>query len=132
MDDHRSLMQLDASATGADRGRILAHLFDVGRTTVLSDNGRPIGYAVERAFGLGSVVGPIVAPSEPDAIALFNASALPDFVRVDRPMEAELLGRHLEACELHGDEMSDLMVLGAWPSTPGPARIFAMAGHAWG
>lgn len=132
IDDQRSLMQLDASATGADRGRILAHLFEVGHTTVLAVDGQPTGFAVERAFGLGSVVGPIVAPSELDAIALFNACARPGFVRVDRPIEAELLGRHLEGCELEGEEVSDEMVLGAWPPTQGPARIFAMAGHAWG
>ena len=132
VDDHPGLMRLDARAMGADRERILAHLFEVGETAVLAEDGQPIGFAVERAFGLGSVVGPIVAPSELDAIALFNASARPGFVRVDRPIEDALLGEHLEACELAGGEVSDVMVLGAWSSTRGPARVFSMAGHAWG
>lgn len=106
-------MQLDAGAMGADRDRILAHLFEVGQTIVLTDNGLPTGFAVERAFGLGSVVSPIVAPSEQDAIALFNASTRPGFVRVDRPIGDELLGKHLKACELEGDEVSDVMVRSA-------------------
>ena len=91
-----------------------------------------VGYAVERPFGLGSVVGPIVAASETDAIALFNASVRPGFVRVDRPMEAALFGQHLTNCGLAGDEVSDVMVLGEWPALSGPAHVFAMAGHAWG
>jgi Acetyltransferase (GNAT) domain len=37
------------------------------------ENGTVVGYAIERAFGHGSVVGPVVAATEPDAIAFFNA-----------------------------------------------------------
>ena len=131
-DDHERLSQLDHMAVGARRGDILAHLFQAGHTRVLSHQGEIVGYAVERPFGLGSVVGPIVAASETDAIALFNASVRPGFVRVDRPMEAALFGQHLTNCGLAGDEVSDVMVLGEWPALSGPAHVFAMAGHAWG
>lgn len=131
-DDYACLMTLDHSAMGADRGPILRHLFALGQTIVLSDSGQAVGFAVERRFGLGSVVGPIVAPSERDAIALFNASARPGFVRVDRPMEAALFGQHLGDCGLEGDEVSDVMMLGGWPAESESVRVFAMAGHAWG
>lgn len=131
-DDYTCLMKLDHSAMGADRGQVLRHLFEVGQTTVLSDKGQAVGFAVERTFGLGSVVGPIVASSELDAIALFNASARPGFVRVDRPMEAALLGQHLHDCGLEGDEVSDVMALGNRPADHESMRSFAMAGHAWG
>ena len=131
-DDYARLMKLDHSAMGADRGAILRHLFEHGQTTILSDSGQAIGFAVSRRFGPGSVVGPIVAPSERDAIALFKASARPGFVRVDRPMEAARLGQHLDGCGLEGDEVSDVMVLGAWPAESESVQAFAMAGHAWG
>jgi GNAT superfamily N-acetyltransferase len=131
-DDYARLMKLDHSAIGADRGPILRHLFEHGQTVILSDSGRAIGFAVARRFGLGLVVGPIVAPSERDAIALFKASARPGFVRVDRPMEATRLGQHLDACGLEGDEVSDVMVLGEWPAESESVQAFAMAGHAWG
>lgn len=131
-DDHARLSQLDHLAVGAARGDILTHLFQAGTARVLRGQGEIVGYAVERPFGLGTVVGPIVAPSEADAIALFKASARPGFVRVDRPMQAALFGQHLTDCGLAGDEVSDVMVLGEWPALCGPAHIFAMAGHAWG
>ena len=130
--DQARLMKLDHSAMGADRGPILSHLFATGRTIVLCDGGQAIGFAIERRFGLGSVVGPIVAPSEQDAIALFNASARPGFLRVDRPMEADRLGHHLNACGLEGDEVSDVMALGEWPAESESVQAFGMAGHAWG
>lgn len=130
--DLERVAEIDANALGADRREILAHLHDAGRTSVLVEAGRLTGYAVQRPFGFGTVVGPIVANSEEDAIALFDASAAPGFVRVDRPSEALLLGRHLEKAGLMGDESSGVMTLGTWPACSGPARIYAMAGHAWG
>jgi GNAT superfamily N-acetyltransferase len=130
--DHAAMLELDAGAMGADRAQLLKRLFESGRTLVISHEGRVTGYAVEHTFGLGAVVGPIVAASERDAVALFRAIAPPGFVRVDRPMSADLLGRHLTECGLTGDVASDVMLLGDWPPTSGPARIFAMAGHAWG
>lgn len=131
-DDHEAMVELDAGAMGADRTALLKRLFETGRTLVISHEGQATGYAVEHTFGLGAVVGPIVAASEPDAVALFSAIAPPGFVRVDRPMSAVLLGRHLIQCGLPGDVASDVMLLGDWPPASGPARIFAMAGHAWG
>jgi hypothetical protein len=85
-----------------------------------------------RAFGRGSVVGPVVATTEPDAIALFNATARPGFMRVDRPSDAADFGRHLTACGLALDSESPAMVRGDWPAATGPQRIYALAGHALG
>jgi hypothetical protein len=78
------------------------------------------------------VVGPVVAATEPDAIALFNATARPGFVRVDRASEAAIFGRHLTACGLVLDGESPAMLRGEWPASTAPQRIYALAGHALG
>src|SRR5437763_6997325 len=99
-EDRSAVLCLDAAAFGVLRPAVLDDLLAVGRAFVLVEDGRVTGYAVERAFGRGSVIGPVVAATEPDAIALFNAAARPGFVRVDRLLEAANFGRHLAACGL--------------------------------
>jgi hypothetical protein len=91
-----------------------------------------VGYAIERAFGRGSVVGPVIAATEPDAIALFNAAARPGFVRVDRASEAANFGRHLTACGLTADGEFPAMLRGDWPASTATQRIYALASHALG
>lgn len=131
-EDHAALVRLDAGAFGVERRAALDHLLAVGRAAVIVENGAVTGYAIERAFGRGSVVGPIVAASEDDAAALFDAVVRPGFVRVDRPSQAPHLGRHLAACGLALDSESPVMLLGDWPAPSGPQRIHALASHALG
>ena len=114
------------------RGGVLDHLLAVGRAFVLVENGTVVGYAIERTFGHGSVVGPVVAATEPDAIALFNAVARPGFVRVDRASEAANFGRHLTACGLTPDSELPAMLRGDWPAAAAAQRIYALASHALG
>jgi predicted N-acetyltransferase YhbS len=130
--DRSAVRRLDAAAFGVPRSAVLDHLLSVGRAFVLVDNGRVVGYAMERAFGRGSVVGPVVAATEPDAIALFNSAARPGFVRVDRPSDAVDFGRHLTACGLTPDSGSPAMLRGDWPASSAPQRIYALASHALG
>lgn len=130
--DLGAILRVDADATGLDRTGVLRHLISVGHTAVLTDGEAVTGYAVERAFGRGSVIGPIVAPTEHDAIALFDALAAPGFVRVDRAVSATALGRHLDACGLALDSESAAMVLGDWPVDHNPPRLHALASHALG
>lgn len=130
--DLTAILRVDAEATGLDRAQVLRHLMGVGRTAVLADGEAVAGYAVERAFGCGSVIGPIVAPAEADAIALFDALAAPGFVRVDRAAGATALGRHLASRGLALDSESAAMVLGGWPAALTPPRLFALASHALG
>ena len=82
--------------------------------------------------GLGHVLGPLVARNDDDAEALFTATARPGVLRVDRLVEAENLGRFLEARDLPVHEITHSMVRGAPPKGGGEGRIFSMAGHAWG
>ena len=58
-------------------------------------NDQVTGYAIARPFGLGHVLGPLVARNDDDAEALFTATARPGVLRVDRLVETENLGRFL-------------------------------------
>jgi GNAT superfamily N-acetyltransferase len=131
-EDRSAVLRLDAAALGVPRPAILDNLLAVGRAFVLVENGRVTGYAVERAFGHGSVVGPVVTTTEADAIALFDAAARPGFLRVDRPLDAPSFGRHLTACGLVLDSESPAMLRGDWPAATATQRIYALASHALG
>jgi hypothetical protein len=131
-EDRSAVLCLDAAAFGVPRPAVLEHLMAVGRTFVLIENGGVIGYAIERAFGHGSVVGPVVAATEPEAIALFNAAARPGFVRVDRASEAANLGQHLTACGLAPNSELTAMLRGDWPASTARQRIYALGSHALG
>jgi GNAT superfamily N-acetyltransferase len=131
-DDQPAVLCLDAAAFGVPRSAVLEHLMAVGRAFVLVENGGAVGYAIERSFGHGSVVGPVVAAAESDAITLFNAAARPGFVRVDRLSQATNFGRHLTTCGLTADGEFPVMMRGDWPASTGPQRIYALASHALG
>jgi GNAT superfamily N-acetyltransferase len=132
-EDIAAITGLDAGAFGVDRTDALGALMDVGRTVVLTDGRRVTGYAVTRRFGHGSVIGPIVAAREDQAIALFKALAQPGFIRVDCPTDASDLSRHLTACGLTAiGADSPIMVRGDWTPPTAPHRIFALSSHALG
>lgn len=130
--DLLEILRVDAEATGLHRADMLRRLLGDGSAAVLVERGGVTGYAIERPFGRGSVIGPIVAPAEADAIALFDALARPGFVRVDRVSTAGGLGAHLAARGLALDSECPAMVLGDWPAEVAPPRLFALASHALG
>lgn len=130
--DYPNILALDHSATGLHRHRILKHLFQVGRTWVLSKNEQLDGYAIERDFGKGYVVGPIIAGTQSDAVALFRASAPSGFVRVDIPQCCHQLASELQRSGLTCVDVGDEMCRGEPFRTHGTQRIIAMSGHAWG
>jgi len=131
-EDLNEIVALDANVTGFDRSPMIAEMFNAGSATLLRTNDQITGYAITRPFGLGHVLGPLVARNDDDAEALFSATARPGVLRVDRPIETENLGRFLEARDLPGHEITHSMARGAPPKSGGQGRIFSMAGHAWG
>ena len=126
------LDRIDAAAFGTGRRPILDDLMIAGRTAVLVDGGDIAGYAIERPFGRGTVIGPVVARDEDGAIALFDALAQPGFLRVDLPTDAPRFAAHVSAAGLAFDSASPVMTLGAVPAPAGPQRIYALASHALG
>ena len=68
--DLARLVELDRSAYGADRSALLARLLDVSKGVALLREGRIQAFALCRPFGRGHVVGPVVAETDDDAIAV--------------------------------------------------------------
>ncbi len=103
--DFDAIAALDAAAFGADRRRILARFRATSEVVVAETDGAIDGFAFERAFGRGRLIGPLVATCDRVAISLVadRLEAHPGaFVRIDlahvagRPIAAaspEALGR---------------------------------------
>jgi GNAT superfamily N-acetyltransferase len=133
-DDAAALERLDAAATGARRGRLLAAIAAVGRGTVLMRADRPVGFAFARASGRGTVVGPVAAPDAEAALSLIAAAALPHagtFVRVDVRADAGL-GPGLAALGLVRVDGATTMVWGTTAAMPGDGTGYAVANQAFG
>ena len=133
--DHAALSTLDAAAFGADRSALMCRLLADGEAWVVDRAGQPAGFAVLRAFGRGMIIGPIVAPSEDEAIALVAAAArtAPSGVlRVDIPAEAERLAGWLTVAGLPAIDTVTIMMRGNWPAAQKGLRRFGLALQAWG
>jgi GNAT superfamily N-acetyltransferase len=130
--DRSILLTLDAAAFGAPRA-VLEPLFEAGRTMVLESVGRITGFAVRRRFGRGDVVGPVIAASEEDAIALVAACAqVPGFLRLDIPVGATRLADWLTRTGMPAVDAVTAMVRGALLPRAPSVRIFALASQALG
>ncbi len=84
--DPATLAALDEAATGMDRGPLIGALLNAGTGVVLDQDGTPTGFAVLRRFGIGQVIGPVVAPDPAGAQALighFLAANPGQFIRID-------------------------------------------------
>jgi len=133
--DYAALCALDAVAFGADRSTLLRRLLASGEAWLVEQAGRPAGFAVLRAFGRGTIIGPIVASHEDDAMALVAAAtkAAPTGVlRVDIDAEAERLAAWLTAAGLPAVDTVTIMQRGSWPATGRSPRRFGLALQAWG
>lgn len=126
-DDQPALMALDAQATGHARPRFLtAWLSGDGQlreTRVLTTEGEIAGFATWRACAIGTKIGPVIAPSVSDALALIAdiAALRPDGpLIVDVPEANTALRRELEQAGFTIPFSTARMYRGPAPET-GPA-----------
>ncbi|HEY6431900.1 MAG TPA: GNAT family N-acetyltransferase, partial [Acetobacteraceae bacterium] len=87
------LAKLDQEANGMDRAALITALIAAGNSIVLDRDGSAIGFAVLRRFGIGHMIGPVIAPDETRARVLighFLASHPGQFLRVDVPAPGTL------------------------------------------
>ena len=87
------LAKLDREANGMDRSALITALIAGGNSIVLDRDGSAIGFAVLRRFGIGHMIGPVIAPDETRARVLighFLASYPGQFLRIDVPEEGAL------------------------------------------
>ncbi|MCF1465335.1 GNAT family N-acetyltransferase [Agrobacterium vitis] len=89
-EDLPEIAALDEIAFGANRQRWLGNLLPLSEGVVLLRAGKIVAFALSRPFGRGHVVGPVVAASDEDAIA------------VTRPHVARHQGRFLRLDTRHG------------------------------
>lgn len=86
--DDAALADLASRASGIPRHTVLKHLLDVANCVAIDRYDELIGFAALRKFGLGYVIGPVVAPDAERAKALiahWAGSYAGSFVRVDVP-----------------------------------------------
>jgi GNAT superfamily N-acetyltransferase len=133
--DEAAVRALDAAALTAERRAVLDALLSVSEGTVVERGGEVVGFALCRRFGRGHVVGPVVAASEADAVALVAPHAAAHagrFLRLDTQEAEGPFRAYLEACGLPLFDTATSMSLGRDRAPEGPARIYGLASHSLG
>jgi len=121
--DNAALADLASRASGFPRGTVLKHLLEVAHCVAIDLYDDLIGFAALRRYGLGYVIGPVVAPDLHRARALiahWAGSYAGSFVRVDVPGEHQLSPWLTEMGMLQVDKTVPVMVRGE-PPRPDPA-----------
>lgn len=129
--DPARLAVLDREATGMDRRALIGALLQVGTGVVLENEGTAEGFAILRRFGIGQVIGPVVAPDAAGAQALigyFLVANPGQFMRIDVAEETGFAPR-LRKLGLADAGGAVRMVRGAREERP---RAFALASQAFG
>lgn len=132
--DLPALASLAAGALGVPRDEVLAHLLEVGAGVLLEKEGQPLGFSMIRPFGLGHMIGPVVAPDAARAQALighWTTSHAGGIVRVDVSGDSEL-GPWVESLGLALAGPSVRMLRGAPPVPDGRLRQYAILNQAMG
>ncbi|MBX5086134.1 GNAT family N-acetyltransferase [Rhizobium lentis] len=117
------IADLDRVAFGTDRRLLLARLMASSKGVVLVRGGRIEAFSLCRRFGRGHVVGPVVASSDADAIAVVHPHAVEHagaFLRLDTREKGGIFGDFLSRCGLAIYDMVTTMSLGEpWLPNPG-------------
>lgn len=136
--DRNSLLRLDRAAIGHDRSAVLETLLPASQGYVLVRNEEIVAFALCRPFGRGHVIGPVVAATEDDAIAVscqHVEAYAGSFLRADTPACNTAFTNFLVANGMQIHDSATSMGLGRAPYMPvvpgGPRRI-TLASHALG
>lgn len=135
--DLPDLLALDAKATGTDRAALLALLLGESEGYVLGRGGKLKAYALARPFGRGTVIGPVIAGDDADAIAVVRPhlqSRIGTFARLDTGQSDGAFAQFLLMGGLTTFDTVTRMSLGrAWSlSSQPPNRIYAIAAQTIG
>lgn len=137
-EDYESLLRLDHAANGYDRSAVFRRLAPESTGHALVRNDEIVAFALCRRFGRGHVIGPVVAATEDDAIAVslpHVAAHAGSFLRADTPASNTAFTNFLVAngMQIH-DTVTSMGLKSASfkPVKPeGPRRI-ALASQALG
>lgn len=137
-DELPQVTELDETAFGADRGPLLKRLLSHSQSVALIRNGRIKAFSFCRPFGRGHVIGPIVAATDEDAIAVVRphvAAHKGTFLRIDTREKRGSFFGFLAHCGLSVFDTVTTMSLGRkWPPTAeGDApKSYGLASHTLG
>lgn len=132
--DRSAIIALDAAAYGADRAPVFERLFPISEGTVIERAGQVVGFALCREFGRGHQIGPVVAETEEDAIALIRphvAAHQGNFVRMDTRAEEGPLRRFLVDTGIGLYDTVTTMTLGDVPA-PDTVTTYGLVNQALG
>lgn len=133
--DHDAIIALDQQAFGQDRTPILQALLARSEGLVIERDGRLEGLSLMRHFGRGRVIGPIVAASDRDALALtgpFVAAHQGKFLRVDTREATGPFRDFLQHAGIVHHDTVQRMSLEPFPLPAGPARTYGLVNQALG
>lgn len=133
--DFAAIHVADTAAMGIARPDVLERLLAVSTGTVVERDGQVTGFALCRKFGRGHVVGPMVAETEQDAIALvapFVQAMEGQFLRLDTRQPDGPFREFLVDCGIRHHDTVTRMALGPVPVASGPAQTFALVNQALG
>ncbi|MEF0941426.1 GNAT family N-acetyltransferase [Rhizobium sp. BR 362] len=140
--DHTEIAALDLAAYGADRMPVLARLLNVSKGLALIRDGRIVAFSLCRRFGRGHVIGPVVAASDEEAIAVVRphvADHAGSFLRIDTRQQSGAFPQFIAQSGLPVyDTVTSMSMRRAWlqgdgaqPSGGGPL-IYGLASQALG
>ena len=133
--DEAALRALDGAAYGAVRARVLDALLPLSTGTVALKGGAVCGFALQRDFGKGVVIGPVVAEDDTMAKALIapliraNAGT---FMRLDTPVDSKDFVAFLENSGLAAFDTVTEMRIGPHRRATEGAVIYGLASHSLG
>jgi hypothetical protein len=122
-------------STGMPRATVIKHLLSVADTVAIDLYGELIAFAALRKFGLGYVIGPVVAPDANRAKALiahWAGTHAGSLVRVDVPGSSGLSPWLIEMGLVQVDETVSSMVRGEPPRPDPSITRFALLSHSLG
>lgn len=125
----RRLVSLDRDTFGGDRSALIAWLFRNARVATFRESSEIVGYAALRRFGLGYVIGPVVAPNDAVALALVAhlAQGIPGaFLRLDVAETSGLVG-WLEGLGLKAAHRAPIMQRGDGVGSSRSLALFSQA-----
>lgn len=133
--DEPALGELSKRAFGMPRGTVIKHLMDVADLVGIDSYGGLIGFAGLRKFGLGYVIGPVVAPDATRAKALiahWAGTHAGSFVRVDVPGSSGLSPWLTEMGLVQVEETVHAMARGELPRSDPSVTRFGLLSQSLG
>lgn len=140
--DLAEIAALDLAAYGADRTPILARLLSVSKGVALVRGGRMIAFSLCRRFGRGHVIGPVVAASDEEAIAVTRPHVVEhagSFLRIDTRQQTGAFPRFIMRSGLPiYDTVTSMSLRRSWlrgdgaPPSDGLPLTYGLASQALG